>query len=196
MFNFKNESLTRRRAVSGLFGIVLGGFALASTLSAHAEAPKVGDTAPDFTLNDLKDKKVSLASQLKKGKVVLVMLRGYPGYQCPLCTAQVNSFLGKAQGFTDAKAQVILVYPGISDGLKAHAEEFTSGKDIPANFHFLIDPDYTFTKRYDLRWDAPHETAYPATFVLNQKGKIVFEKISHSHGDRADVGDVLQALGK
>lgn len=45
MFNFTGKNISRRSAVSRLFGIVLGGFALACSLSAHAEAPKVGDTA-------------------------------------------------------------------------------------------------------------------------------------------------------
>jgi peroxiredoxin len=58
----------------------------------------------------------------------------------------------------------------------------------------VTDPDYTVTNLYGLRWDAPHETAYPSTFVLDKKGMIVFEKISHSHGDRLSAQDALDHL--
>jgi peroxiredoxin len=125
---------------------------------------------------------------------VLVALRGFPGYQCPLCTAQVAQFVNRADRLQAAGASVILVYPGPADKLKRHAEEFIGDRSLPKPFRLLIDPDYSFTKAYALRWDAPHETAYPATFVIDKSRKIVFAKISKTHGDRAAVEDVLKAL--
>ena len=44
-------------------------------------------------------------------------------------------------------------------------------------------------------WDAPRETAYPSTFVIDQGGVIRFAKVSKSHGGRAATGEVLKALG-
>jgi hypothetical protein len=55
-------------------------------------------------------------------------------------------------------------------------------------------PDYKMTNLYGLRWDAPHETAYPSTFILDASGTIIFEKISHSHGDRTSADDILAQL--
>jgi thioredoxin-dependent peroxiredoxin len=126
--------------------------------------------------------------------VVLVVLRGYPGYQCPLCTKQVGELIGKADDFKKAGAQVVLVYPGPADKLKEHAAEFVKGKDYPAHFTLLLDPDYSFTEEYNLRWDAKGETAYPSTFVLDGKRKVTFAKVSVQHGDRAKVADVLKAV--
>ena len=124
----------------------------------------------------------------------LVVLRGYPGYQCPVCTAQVGRLISNAPQFAEAKATVILVYPGPADSLKKRADEFVKGKALPKSFTLLLDPDYTFTKQYGLRWDAPNETAYPSTFVLDPKRKVTFAKISRSHGDRANNADILKAL--
>ena len=54
-------------------------------LGLHAaEIPKVGDKAPDFTLRSLDDKTVRLSELTAKGNVVLFVLRGWPGYQCPI----------------------------------------------------------------------------------------------------------------
>jgi peroxiredoxin len=108
----------------------------------------------------------------------------------------VAELIGKSSEIAASRSQVVLVYPGPANGLEGHGEEFVRGKALPANFHFVVDPDYAFTKAYDLRWDAPKETAYPSTFVVDTGGRITFAKISRSHGDRAKVGDVLQALGQ
>lgn len=159
-----------------------------------ATTPEVGDIAPDFELTSLSGEQVKLSDTLAKGPVVLVMLRGYPGYQCPICTAQVGGMINKAKALTDKGANILLVYPGPADGLKAHAAEFVQGKDIPANFNLLLDPDYTFTNLYNLRWDAKGETSYPSTFVLDKEGKVLLAKVSHEHGDRAKIADVLAAL--
>ena len=58
--------------------------AAASSLSA-SDAPKVGDVAPAFALKSLDGEAVRLADLAAKGPVVLVVLRGWPGYQCPIC---------------------------------------------------------------------------------------------------------------
>lgn len=167
-----------------------------SAVPATAAAPKVGDMANDFTLKTPAGVPIRLASLREKGPVVLVVLRGWPGYQCPLCTKQVAQFLSKAAELDAAGAQVLLVYPGPADGLTAHAEEFANAAPLPDNVHFVIDPDYSFTKLYDLRWDAPKETAYPSTLVIDPRGKITSAKVSHSHGDRAPIADVLAALAR
>jgi thioredoxin-dependent peroxiredoxin len=167
---------------------------LVSAICSAADAPKVGDIAKDFELESLAGKKVKLSDLTAKGPVVVVVGRGYPGYQCPLCSKQFGSLVAQAEEFKKAGAQVLFIYPGPADKLKERAGEFVKGKDYPAHFHLLIDPDYTFTKAYNLRWEAKNETAYPSTFVIDGKKKIQFAKVSKTHGDRADVKDVLKAV--
>ena len=93
-----------------------------------ADPPKVGDKAADFSLKTLDDKTVTLSDLTAKQDVVLVMLRGWPGYQCPICDRQVHDFIASADKFDEAKARVLFVYPGPAEGLKAHAEEFAEWK--------------------------------------------------------------------
>lgn len=158
--------------------------------------PAVGEKAPVSELSGLDGKAVRMGSLLKQGPVVLVVLRGYPGYQCPFCTKQVGELIQKGSEFAQRKATVVLVYPGPSEGLKKYAGDFVAGKEIPKHFRFTIDPDYRFTKSYGLRWDAPNETAYPSTFVVRRDGRVAYAKISRDHGDRAPVGEVIAALDK
>ena len=171
-------------------------FALLAAMVSMAAPPRTGEKAPDFTLSSLEGERVQLSTVAQQGSVVLVVLRGFPGYQCPLCNRQARDFINNAAKFADAKAQVVLVYPGPRDVLAGKAEEFLSDKQLPAHFTFVLDPEYEMTNRYSLRWDAPKETAYPSTFVLDSNGMIVWSKVSDSHGGRSSAAEVLEALAK
>lgn len=163
--------------------------------AALAETPKVGDKAPDFALSTPTGNPVQLSHQWRKGSVILVILRGFPGYQCPYCQKQAHDFIDHATDFAAKHANVVLVYPGPPADLDQRAKEFLEKQAaLPANVTLVTDPDYKVTNLYGLRWDAPHETAYPSTFVLDRKGKILFEKISRSHGDRLLAQEALNQL--
>lgn len=161
-----------------------------------AGPPAVGDKAPDFVLETLQGKKIRMSEAASDKPTVLVVLRGYPGYQCPLCNRQAQDFIRYGAALEGAAGRVILVYPGPSAGLKARAEEFLSGKSFPKNFHLVLDPDYEFTTLYDLRWNAPKETAYPSTFIIDPQGVVIFSNISKSHGGRVKAADILAVLRK
>lgn len=163
---------------------------------ASAAPPSVGEKAPDFTLSTPEGKSVHLAELISKGPVVLVVLRGFPGYQCPYCNRQVQDFIAKSQGFAETGARVVLVYPGPPQDLGARANEFLADKKLPENFDLVLDPGYTFTNLYGLRWDAPHETAYPSTFLIDARGSIFFSKIVKEHGGRTTAAEILDAMPK
>src|ERR1700739_1534853 len=174
-------------------------FALAGALilgaSAFSQTPAIGAKAPDFTLSTPTGKAVTLSAEQGGHDLVLVILRGFPGYQCPYCVKQVHDFVDHASDFKAKNTRVLLVYPGPPAELNQHAKEFLEKQaELPSNVVLVTDPDYKVTNLYGLRWDAPHETAYPSTFILDKKGMIVFEKVSRSHGDRLSAQDALDHL--
>lgn len=157
--------------------------------------PKVGDRPVLFAVDSVTGPKIDLSKSLKKGQVVLIVLRGFPGYQCPLCTQQVGELLKSKSQFEATKAEVIMLYPGPATDLKERASEFLKGKQLPKNFRVGVDPDFTVISKYGLRWDADGETSYPSTFVIGRNGVIKFVKISRDHGNRATSKEILDALG-
>jgi peroxiredoxin len=167
-----------------------------AVLPLAAAPPNVGEKAPSFKLSTPEGKSVELAQVISKGPVVLVVLRGYPGYQCPYCNRQVQDFIQKSQAFADAGTHVVMVYPGPPQDLGAKANEFLADKKLPDNFDLVLDPGYEFTTQYGLRWDAPHETAYPSTFLIDRQGAIFFSKIVKEHGGRTTAAEILDALPK
>ena len=177
-------------------------FFLAFSVAIHAadgvaHPPTVGSKAPDFQLQDaVSGKKVRLSEV--SGPVVLVVLRGYPGYQCPFCNRQVQDFLQKSSGFAAKGAHVVLVYPGPSSvsekTLSMIAGEFLAGKTLPEGFQMLLDPDYAFTNQYGLRWEGSMETAYPSVFLLDRNGEVFFSRIVKSHGGRVAAQEIVDLL--
>jgi peroxiredoxin len=191
------------RNASKLAILLASAFCMAATIAfssgaAHAaDEPKMGEKAADFELDVVggaDGEKVKLSETLKNGPAVVVMLRGFPGYQCPLCSRQIARFIRKASELEKAGATVVLVYPGPAENLTKRATEFMTGTKLPAMFKFVVDPGYTMTNAYGLRWDKPRETAYPSTLVVDGDSTFQFVKISRSHGDRAEIDDVIEAV--
>lgn len=191
-------SRARNGGGAAVLALLVAVTAIPFATAADDTPPEVGDMAPGFTLKTLDDQSVRLRDLTDRGNVVLVVLRGWPGYQCPICDRQVHDYIAHAEGFAEAKAQLLFVYPGPADDLTAHAEEFKSwkGKEWPKEYLYVLDPNYSMVNAYHLRWDAPRETAYPSTFVIDKSGKVRFAKISHSHGDRSKAADVLAEVKK
>jgi peroxiredoxin len=175
--------------------VLLALWVLSIGTPAFGKTPPVGAEAPDFTLSTPSGKAVRMAGIHQGHDLVLVLLRGFPGYQCPYCTRQVHEFVEHASAFAAKNTTVLLVYPGPPADLNDHANEFLAKQpELPSNVVLVTDPDYEVTNLYGLRWDAPNETAYPSTFILDKKGTILFEKISHTHGDRMSAQDALDHL--
>jgi thioredoxin-dependent peroxiredoxin len=197
-YSFALSSLVKvrmGRASRSLCALVAVVWSVAIVMPVFAQPPAVGAKAPDFTLSTPSGKAVRMSSEQRRQGLVLVVLRGYPGYQCPYCVRQVHDFVEHASDFAAKNTRVLLVYPGPPADLDQHAKEFLEKQaDLPANVVLVTDPDYKVTNLYGLRWDAPHETAYPSTFVLDKKGFVVFEKVSRSHGDRLSAQDALDHL--
>ncbi len=164
-----------------------------------AVGPKEGSKITDFSGITMNGAPFQLSKYIEKGTVVLIMLRGFPGYQCPVCSTQVAGYIAKAEEFEKQKnTPVVFIYPGKVKDLDKKAKEFTSPleekEDLPNNFIFVIDNDYAITNLLGLRWNVPKETAYPAAFVIDHKGYIQYAKVSDSHYGRATADEILEFL--
>ncbi|QMU62001.1 MAG: redoxin family protein [Gammaproteobacteria bacterium] len=161
--------------------------------------PKEGSKLEDFSGTTMHGDSFQFSKLVDKGSVVIVMLRGFPGYQCPVCSTQVAGYVAKADEFKKQRnTPVVFIYPGKVSNLEKRAQEFTAPLekevDLPNNIIFVIDHDYKITNHLGLRWDAPKETAYPAAFVIDHSGYVQYAKVSDNHQDRATADEVLEFL--
>ena len=95
-----------------LFRVFVALSALFLATAVFAETPAVGTKAPDFALSTPTGKTVKMSKELHGHNLVLVVLRGFPGYQCPYCVKQVHDFVEHAADFAAKNVNVLLVYPG------------------------------------------------------------------------------------
>ncbi|EMI22476.1 peroxiredoxin, partial [Rhodopirellula maiorica SM1] len=137
-----------------------------TTLTTAKQTLAPGKPAQDFQLQSVAGElsgDVRLSQVNAEGPVVVVVLRGFPGRQCPACSAQVGDIIRNADKFAAKNARVLLIYPGAKMQLGMHADDFLQGTKLPKPLTMLLDPDYQFTNAYGLRWNATNETAYPTT---------------------------------
>ncbi len=163
---------------------------------AYAEEPAIEMPLASIEGVGLDGKLVSSTKLLEKGPVVLIVMRGFPGYDCPACSAQLADFVKQSDAFKAAGAQIMIVYPGSIQDLEAKAKGFVSKQQLTDSFHLVIDKELKIVKQLGLFWDAPKETAYPTTLVADRQGKIRFVKISRTHGGRTKAAEVIAALEK
>lgn len=121
-------------------------------------AIKVGDKAPDFTLNSATGEKVSLKDFYGKKSVVLYF---YPKDDTPGCTAESCAFRDSYEVFKEAGAEVI----GVSGDSQQSHQQFARKYNLP--FILLSDSDNKLRQSYGV----------PATlFILPGRVTYVIDK--------------------
>lgn len=154
-----------------------------------------GDRIIDFELPIVgSDEYLKLSDECRQGAVVVVVLRGYPGYQCPICNRQFATLSNRAKALAKEAHRVILVYPGEVDQTENNAERFRGRRSLPQPLVLVRDEGMEMVEAWGLRWNARNETAYPATYVFDRNGRLRWHKVSKSHAGRSTVEEILKAL--
>lgn len=157
-----------------------------------------GDKVP-MKFTDTEGKPVDLMSYRGKSNVVLVVVKGLPkspgGAFCPGCLAQVNALTANYAEFKARDAEVLLVFPGPTDGLTkffADAKVDGAGGNPKVPFAVLTDTDLNAVKSLGIDGD----WAKPSTYILDKKGNAVFAFVGTSTTDRPSVKALLAQLDK
>ena len=148
---------------------------------------EAGMKAPDFTLEDKDENKVSLSDFLGK-KVVLYF---YPRDNTPGCTRQACAFAGLYGEFQRKNVEVV----GISKDSVASHVKFAEKYNLP--FILLSDPDLLAIKAYGV-WQEkkPYGTGafgvVRTTFIIDEAGNI--EKVMKKVKPDTNAEEILAAL--
>jgi peroxiredoxin Q/BCP len=127
-----------------------------------ATSLKVGDQAPDFTLQDQDGKPVTLSRALQAGPVILAF---YPKAFTPGCNKQNSNFRDKYAEVEKAGAQVY----GVSTDSVETQKKFKAEFKLP--YSLLSDPDGKVARQYSGTMPLVG-VANRANFVVGQDGKI------------------------
>jgi peroxiredoxin len=156
---------------------------------------EIGDRIIDFELPIVgSEEYLTLSEECKQGAVVVIVLRGYPGYQCPICSRQFGSLSNRAKALAKEAHRVILVYPGEAETIEKNAEQFLGSRRLPEPLVLVRDQGMEMVDQWGLRWNARKETAYPATYVFDRNARLRWKKVSKSKAGRSTVEEILKAL--
>jgi peroxiredoxin Q/BCP len=151
--------------------------------AAHAEGPKVGEAAPNFSLPDQNGQTHKLSDFRGKWLVLYFYVKD----DTPGCTEQACKFRDDIHQLEELGAQVV----GVSvDNTASHAD-FAKKYSLP--FPLLADSKGETAARYDsLRGDG--SLAKRNTFVIDPEGRIA--RIYLSASTSRNSADVIEDLKK
>jgi peroxiredoxin Q/BCP len=112
-----------------------------------AKSPKVGATAPDFTLPGVKlsgeqAERADYLLSAQRGKPLVLAF--YPGDNTSVCTRQLCSYTSELNAFTSLNATVWGISP---QGLDSH-EDFARKHNL--GFPLLADTELAVTRQYGI----------------------------------------------
>jgi peroxiredoxin Q/BCP len=156
-------------------------------IAAGAGDLRVGDQAPDFTLNSQDGKPVALKDFLGRKAVVLYF---YPRDNTRICTKEACSFRDSYSAFTDAGAEVL----GVSSDSEQSHEGFIKEQHLP--FKLLSDPGAQVRKLYGV----PSTIGMipgRVTFVIDKGGiiRLTFNSQTEAEKHVTEALRVLKELG-
>lgn len=167
-----------------------------------------GDLAPIFSAKDNAGKIIDLKALLKSHKSVVLFF--YRGEWCPYCNKHIQQLQDSLQLLSNKGAYVIAVTPETNEAInktiqKTHAsfsiiqdKGYQIMKDYKVNY-VLDDATVAKYKTYGLdlnksNGNTDHILPVPATYIINQMGKIAFVHFNKDYTKRATVNDMLQVL--
>jgi peroxiredoxin Q/BCP len=130
-----------------------------------AQAPAVGERAPDFELPSTQGT-IRLSERLAKSAVLLVF---YPGDDTPVCTRQLCDYRDNLSAFRDLGVDVVAVNP---QPLDSHAS-FAEKHDLP--FPLCADEDKTVCKAYGAA--GLLGMTKRALFLVGRDGRVRYQKV-------------------
>lgn len=145
---------------------------------------KVGDPAPDFTLQADSGQPFTLSEQ--RGQKVLLVF--YPGDDTPVCTRQLCDYRDGIEAFEGLGVAVV----GISkDGGESH-RRFKHKHSLP--FTLLSDPDLEVAGQYDSKGILGMKRS---VFLVDEAGVVRYlhvESLALFRRSREELLDVIAAL--
>jgi peroxiredoxin len=146
--------------------------------NAERNGVTMGETAPDFTLNNMHGDEVSLSDL--RGKVVLV---NFWATWCPPCRQEMPSMEELYQHFSGQDFEMLAI------NVEANGPEAVTTflENKSHSFPILFDPQAEAQRLYNV-------SKYPETFVVDRNGNVVEHVVGAIDWMQPSVVDYLESL--
>lgn len=176
---------------------------------AAKKALNIGAKMPSFKLKDSTGKIVESSDLLKRGNLVVVF---YRGSWCPFCNLYLRSLQKNIVQIKEAGGNLVAVSVENPDNSLKVSRKNELG------FTVLSDPNLTTARKFGIVYQMPKETdelyktrgldvakhnemeraelPLSATYIVNQKGEIVYAYLEPDYKKRAAPEVIVEALSK
>jgi peroxiredoxin len=166
-----------------------------SELDRSNDRITVGKRLPKIFLETYDGKQVTSENLLGEKRLVLF----YRGNWCPICTAQVHELNTFESQFKAKGVRITLVSPQSHEKSKKHALKYS------LDFDFLVDKKNAAAKALGILSESglpaglkllgyEGDVPKPTTFVLDEKGKVIYADLTDNYRVRPRPQDILKAL--
>ena len=168
---------------------------------------KTGDQSPMFSLSDHMGVTRSLSDYLAQGILVLSFYRG--GW-CPYCNMELNALQKELPEIERAGAKLVAISPETPDN------SLTTHEKNNLAFDILFDQSNKVAKSFGLVFQLPEvlrpiyeklgidipghngddtfELPMPSTYIINQKGEILYHFFDADYTRRSEPAEILETL--
>jgi len=170
---------------------------------------KKGGEIPEFSLPTIHGKVVSSEELLKEGPLVISFIRGS---WCPYCNLEVQALQKVYPEIKDLGANLISISPSMpekySEMETKHSLTFDllsdKGNSVAKKFGLVFKLDEKLKPLYE-QWgidlpehngDESYELPFPATYVVDKNGEIVYSYVNSDYTTRAEPSEVIEVLKK
>jgi len=182
---------------------------LISDADAVKNALNVGAKMPSFKLKDANGKSVGSDDLLKQANLVVVF---YRGSWCPFCNLYLRDLQKNLSQIKEAGGNLVAISVENPDN------SLSVAKKNELDFTVLSDPNLTVARRFGIVYQMPTETAelyksrgldvakhnamekaelpLSATYIVNQKGKIIYAFLESDYKKRAEPKVIIETLSK
>ena len=180
-----------------------------SAEDAAKNALNVGAKMPAFSLKDANGKIVESRDLLKGGNLVVVF---YRGASCPFCNLYLRNLQKNMPQIKAAGGNLVAVSVENPDN------SLKVSRKNELDFTVLSDPNLTTARKFGIVYQMPKETdelyktrgldvakhnemeraelPLSATYIINQKGKIVYAFLEPDYKKRAEPQTIIETLLK
>ena len=175
----------------------------------ESRALSIGVRAPDVSLPDALGQRVRLSELWRPGPLVVIFYRG--GW-CPYCNLELRAWQQRLADLRHLGASLVAISPQTPDNSLSTAEK--NELAFPVLSDSTLEAAEAFRIAFELapelvelygrvgndlpvlngngRWVLP----MPATYVIDQDGRIVFSHVEADYRERAEPADVMAAVAQ
>ncbi|MFT6529802.1 MAG: peroxiredoxin [Psychrosphaera sp.] len=173
-----------------------------------SDAIALSEQAPNFELPNQQGISISLATLLAKGAAVVTF---YRGSWCPYCNIQLRALQAGLPEIHQLGAELVAISPQVPD------DSLSKDEISQMSFQVLSDQNANVAAEFGVAWQVPDVLLehmrvdrsldlaeinngngsilpIPATFVIDQSGKVVWRYVDVDYRTRSEPEDIITAL--